>query len=132
MVGGVWSEVEKQDHINLKELKTAVFGLKMFTGTLQHTHIRLQIDNTTAVAYVNAQRGRKPELNEIARDMWNWAIERDLWLSAVLVPEVDNREVDRPPSHNTRWRLSGLWTRKFLTGWKRKWDLLTSTFLPPG
>ena len=81
----------------------------MFAGTLQHTDVRFQIDNTTAVVHVNAQGGKKHELNEIARDMWNWAIERNLWLSAVHVPGVDNEEANRASrlkyAVETEWSL---------------------------
>ena len=107
--GGPWSEIEKQNHINLKELRAAFFGLKMFASQLEHSHVRLQIDNTTAVAYINAHGGRKPELNQLARDIWSWAIPRGVWISAVHVPGVDNEEADRASrtqyGSETEWSL---------------------------
>ena len=107
--GGPWSEDERQGHINVKELTAAFFGLKMFAVHLHSTHVHLQIDNTTAVAYINAQGGRKSDLNEIARNMWYWAIERDLWISAVHLPGVENVEADRASrtqyGAETEWSL---------------------------
>ena len=93
--GGPWAGDELHWHINEKELQAVFFGLQTFCGRLHDTHLRLNIDNTTSVAYVNNQGGRKPALNEIARNIWNWAQERKLWLSAVHIPGVENVEADR-------------------------------------
>ena len=50
----LWSGEEIKWNINLKELMAGFIGLKLFTRC-QHclTHIHLQMDNTTAVHYMN-------------------------------------------------------------------------------
>jgi len=52
-IGGRWTQFEALKHINLLELQAAVFGLKSFADHIRGIQIRLQLDNTTAIAYVN-------------------------------------------------------------------------------
>ena len=80
--GGPWSGVESTWHINVKELLAAYLTLKTFCDTERDVHIRLKMDNITSVAYLNKKGGRKSHLNEIARQIWLWAIERNVWLTA--------------------------------------------------
>ena len=78
--GGAWTEEEQEGHINVKELMAAFLTLKSFCTDLRDLHIRLKMDNTTCVAYVNKKGGRIKSLNDITRDMWLWAEERNIWM----------------------------------------------------
>ena len=51
--GGRWSTVEARKHINYLELLAALFALKCFHTSLSGKHVKLMIDNTTAVAVIN-------------------------------------------------------------------------------
>ena len=53
--GGPWVGAERDLHINAKELQAAFFTLKAFCKHCSHLHVRLQVDNTAAVAYINAK-----------------------------------------------------------------------------
>ena len=66
--GGRWSMEEAEQHINCLELKAAILALKAFLkagmpppsqcqGNQAPRHILLEMDNTTAVAYVNRRGG---------------------------------------------------------------------------
>ncbi len=44
---------EQSKHINELELRAAFFTLLSFCGHLSEVHIRLMMDNTTAIACVN-------------------------------------------------------------------------------
>lgn len=50
---GVWSSRERDDHINVLELKAALLGLQALCSDIKDTHIRMHIDNRTAVSYIN-------------------------------------------------------------------------------
>ena len=52
-VGGRWTSLESTSHINILELQAAFFALKSFCRDTIKGHVQLQIDNTTAVAYIN-------------------------------------------------------------------------------
>ena len=48
--GGMLSPIESNDHINILELKAAWLILRCFCMDLSNVHIRISIDNTTALA----------------------------------------------------------------------------------
>ena len=54
---GPWTAQERKNHINYLELKAAFLGLQIFAAKLKDQHIRLIMDNTTAVAYLNHKGG---------------------------------------------------------------------------
>jgi hypothetical protein len=80
--GGRWTVAESSSHINYLELLAAYFALKSFCFKLTHCHVQLQLDNTTAVTYINKMGGtRSIELNELTKTMWEWCIEHSIWIS---------------------------------------------------
>ena len=95
-IGGRWTSGEATAHINILELQAAFFALKSFVSEESNTHVQFQIDNTTAVSYVNNMGGiQSPELNMLALDIWEWAIDRSIWLSAVHIPGKENTGADK-------------------------------------
>ena len=60
---------------NILELLAAFFALKRFCSHMNNCHIQIQIDNTTALAYINNMGGSKSkELNQLAVEIWEWCI----------------------------------------------------------
>ena len=51
--GGPWQIVERNQHINMLELKSALLALQTFVATKCNMHILLWLDNRTAIAYIN-------------------------------------------------------------------------------
>ena len=52
-------------------------------------------DNTTAISYINHMRSQKCEdCNSLAKEIWEWCIERNLWISAAHIPGCNNAEAD--------------------------------------
>ena len=96
-IGGRWIWEEKVDtHINMLELKAAFFALQAFLPQLKQQHIQFGIDNNTAVAYINKSGGTcSHRLTSLALEMWNFATERKLTLSAVYVPREENHIADK-------------------------------------
>ena len=101
---------EATNHINILELQATFFALKAFCNNTHHTHVQLQIDNTTVVAYINNMGGSKsPPLNTLAKEIWNWCIERDIWVSAVHIagkPNTSADNISRNFSDKHEWSLS--------------------------
>ena len=58
--GGLWSQIERKLHINCLELLVGSFAVKSFTKNRLCVHVRLRMDNTSAVAYVNRLGGLTP------------------------------------------------------------------------
>ena len=108
--GGRWTPSEAEYHINILELLAAFFALKCFCSHMSNCHIQIQIDNTTALAYINNMGGSKSkELNQLAVQIWEWCIIRNIWLSAVHIPGRLNTGADeksRVFSDNHEWMLN--------------------------
>ena len=51
--GGHWSPEEGNDHINILELKAALFAIKSFASKIKGKHVKIMIDNTAAVYIIN-------------------------------------------------------------------------------
>ncbi|XP_046737534.1 uncharacterized protein LOC124406221 [Diprion similis] len=92
---GFWNEEERKSHINILELTTAFFGLKCFANDLRYCDILLRLDNTTAISYINRMGGvRFARLSNLARKIWDWCEERDIWIFASFISSKDNFEAD--------------------------------------
>jgi len=109
--GGRWNEHETSEHINALELQAGFFGLKSLLDSVRHKHIRLELDNATAVCYINAMGGSvSPKCNYVAKNIWKWAMERDIWLSACHIPGTQNVAADQASrvfNDRTEWMLDG-------------------------
>ena len=55
--GGVWSPSEAELHINILELKAAYLTIQTFCRDLSKCHIIIEMDNSTAVTYINNMGG---------------------------------------------------------------------------
>ena len=68
------------------ELLAAFLALQSFVSQ-SNIHVRLKLDNTTAVSYINNMGGIRSEpLNTLAKKIWHWCMSREIWLSAQYVP----------------------------------------------
>lgn len=111
--GGRWSaeEVRMAQHsgINYLETLAAGIGLKALCSNLHDTHILLRLDNTTAVAYINNMGGIKSnDCNRMAQEIWDWCIQRNIWITAAHLPGKLNTEADlrsRRFNDRTEWML---------------------------
>lgn len=104
-IGGRGTTPEALKHINLLELQAAFFGLKSFA---EHIRGILQLDNTTAVAYVNNMGVSKSlELDQLAKDLWERSISWEIWVSAVYIPGISNVDADEQSRHFSE-SMSGL------------------------
>lgn len=108
--GGRWMPSEATLHINVLELKAAFFALKCFCSNVTNQHIRIFIDNTTAVSYINNMGGSKSVvLNSLAIKVWEWSIARNLWVSAVHIAGKLNIEADeksRKFNDKHEWKIN--------------------------
>ena len=73
------------------------------------THVRLKLDNTTAVACINTMASTKPQLMSLTANLWQWALNRKITLSAEHLPGSMNTIADHESriSDNTdgEWML---------------------------
>ena len=114
--GGLWDKDEREYHINYLEMKAVILGLQSLCGNITQKHIRILSDNTTTVAYINAMGGVKSQrCNEMAQQIWNWCIKRDIWLSACHIPQADTES--RKFNESTEWSLDSVVFDSILALW---------------
>jgi hypothetical protein len=107
---GQWIGHEIELHINNKELLAVFYGLKSLCRDDSNIHIRIMSDNVTTVSYVRKMGGIKSrKANDIAKDIWTWAEERNIWLSAAHIPGKHNSiadEMSRKFDSEKEWQLN--------------------------
>lgn len=108
-IGGRWNEQESCHHINFLELLAVSHSLKVFCKSSEKLHVHIKSDNSCTVAYLNKMGGvRSEQCNNLAKQIWEWCIERSIWLSASHIPGIDN-EADsesRKFRENVEWKLN--------------------------
>ena len=109
--GGRWParEIAENKHINCLELEAAKLGLQALRAKEKDVHIHLQLDNVTAVTFLNNMGGThsKP-CNKVARDIWLWCMRRNIWLTATHIPGIQNTTADKFSQKfqdRTQWQL---------------------------
>ena len=73
--GGRWSIQEKQDHINVLELKAGLLGIKAFQLKLSNIQVKLTMDSTTAISCFADGGGPIPR-NVM---FWQWLTDSSHW-----------------------------------------------------
>ena len=107
--GGHWTPEEASEHINFFEIKAVLLGLQSFVDKVSSQHVKVLIDNTTAVSCIN-QMGtcHSEKLNCIVIEIWGWCIQHDVWLAAAHIPGAVNIIADqesRKISSDLEWAL---------------------------
>ena len=105
---GQWSEMEQELHINHKELLAVLYTLQNLCSQKKSITIKVLTDNTTALTYITNMGGKVNSCNVIARKIWEWAIQRDIWLISAFIPGKLNSKADklsRSLNENTEWSL---------------------------
>ena len=84
---GPWTPTEAACHINELELLAALFALQSFTAKASDIFVSLQMDNSTAVCYVNKGGGsRSFSLSRVAGEISAWCENRRISIQAVYLP----------------------------------------------
>ena len=90
-------------------------------------HVRLMMDNTTAVACVNKMGTSHSELcNSVTKSIWDFCTERNIWISAAYIPGKANVEADeesRRINHDAEWKINSDMLLKALLCLKAKPDI---------
>ena len=108
---GRWCQSESRRHINYLELLASFHALQCFVSNSRSIHVRLALDNSTAVAFINNMGGvLSPLLDSLSKSIWEWCKLRDIFISAQHIPGKVNNQADtlsREISSNLEWSLNG-------------------------
>ena len=108
--GGNWCQQETELHIKVLEMKAAYFALKSFVSKLTGKHVKLMLDNSTAVFVItNMGTSHNEVLNRIAVEIWEFCMTNKLKLTVAHLPGSDNIIADKESRHIYReaeWMLN--------------------------
>lgn len=107
--GGRWNDAEAIFPINHLELLAIFYALQAFCSDLRNTHVSIQSDSTCAIAYINNMGGiASLRMDQLALEIWQWCLDRELFISASFIPGLWNSFADfasRNFSDSTEWML---------------------------
>ena len=93
---GIWSKSELVRHINYLELLAVKLILSSLLVDRRNIHGRVMSDNMTAVSSINSMGGcRSLDCNSLTKKIWDWAIDKNIWLSAAHIPGSNNVDADQ-------------------------------------
>jgi hypothetical protein len=85
-IQGRWTMELQKEHINVLELLAIKNGLFAFAKHMKNTAVQVYSDNSSAVAVLRKLGSiRSAKLNQIAMDIWEWAMQRDLIILALHI-----------------------------------------------
>ena len=87
-MGGHWADHEKA-HMNILELKAVLFGLKALLHDVRYKHIQVKSYHTTFIAILNNCGGVKLHLLNVTEEIFDWAYERKIGISAEYIKDFD-------------------------------------------
>ena len=112
--GGNWSPEDAQHDINYLEMLAVSLALKSFSSVVQGKHVKLLVDNTTAVTTINQMGPCHSRVNnQLSHQIWLWCIDHSVWLSLAHIPGKQNTEADRVKASAERNRMDfteAMWT----------------------
>ena len=107
---GQWNDWERELHINALELYAVLYGLKSLCDDLTNVHVKVRVDNMTALHYITKMGGVKSSrCNKVAKKIWLWCMHKNIWLSVAFIKGKENVEADqlsRVFDERTEWMLN--------------------------
>lgn len=94
-MGSWWSPTKAEKHTNELKLKAVFFSLCSLCNNVRNKHTSILSDNTTTI-YCNNMGGSKSRAyNIIAKEIWQFALERNNFLSLAYLPRKQNMLADK-------------------------------------
>lgn len=106
---GLWTESERQLHINVLELLAVKQGLLSFFSDMNNIHIHIFSDNSVTVTSLTRMGSNKTAINSVVRDIWLFCKDRSLNLTVSYIPGSLNNIADslsRSFNVELEWKLN--------------------------
>ena len=91
---GIWGVEESKSHINVLEMKGALFALKIYYKDMYKVSIHFKIDNTTTIVWINKQTVPNKEIFELVKEFWEFSMERKIHVFASYKKSKRNKIAD--------------------------------------
>ena len=102
--GGLWQSWEKEEHINVLEMKASLIALKTLVNGNHLKMVDLLIDNQTALAHiVKMGRPTNPTLITLIKEIWSPPTQKEINPTAEYIPSNLNKEADFESRNSKDW-----------------------------
>lgn len=122
LVSGTWSPTQRRWHSNKKELYAAIAAIKRNVKILQKSHVLIQSDNRTLIAYIRKEGGTKSlSLLALTFQLLQIIDKHQITLTAYYVPGRYNIIADRLSrgKQPAEWHLLPQGTAEVFRRWGR-------------
>jgi hypothetical protein len=127
---GPWTADQTLMHINSLELLGALYALQSFVKDSRGLSVKMYLDNSTTVCYINKGGGTKSAgLTNIAKTLADFCEQRQLTIIAVYLAGELNIEADkesRSDTDSSDWKLDQVVFGKIRDIWHTEIDLFSS------
>ena len=132
--GGPWSIIERQQHINVLELKAVKIAILTFHKRKPVNSIHLQIDNMAALSYLLKMGGtHSMELIQTSKEIWDYLHQHKITITAEYLPSKQNVIADWESRHvkdSSKRKLSPNIFKQITKKWgTRIWIFLPQVYL---
>ena len=106
--GGHWSVKESKSHINVLEMKDALFALIAYCKDMYKVSIHFKIGNTSTIVWINKQTAPNKETFELVKEFWEFCTERKIHIFASHIKSKRNEIADfesRKIRENLKWSI---------------------------
>ena len=108
-IGGQWTPLEANNHINYLETLAVFHALRAFHSSLSGKHVCVRIDNMTAVADIGKMgTSHSRKRNSLTREIWDWCLKNDVFLTTSHIAGKSNLIADaesRKSRKDLQWSL---------------------------
>ena len=91
---GHWSVEESKSHINVLEMKGALFTLKIYCKEMYKVSLHFKIDNTSTIVWIRKETAPNKEIYELVKEFWEFCMERKLHVFASHIKSKRNKIAD--------------------------------------
>jgi ribonuclease HI len=123
-VAGFWTSPQKEESINVRELTTIWYALRLHVKSIGNTHVQIYTDNMTALKYVTKAGGTASiQLQDLALQIHELISKHNITVSFQHIRGIHNTVADRLSRTQLPWyeqklptklfkRIEGRWGRR--------------------
>jgi hypothetical protein len=123
-VAGFWTSPQKEESINVRELTTIWYALRLHVKSIENTHVQIYTDNMTALKYVTKAGGTASiQLQDLALQIHELISKHNITVSFQHIRGIHNTVADRLSRTQLPWyeqklptklfkRIEGRWGRR--------------------
>ena len=108
ITGGHWSKEESLLHINMLEMKPALFAIQIYAKEFFNCTVHLNVDNTSTLFWINELTASNENIFKMVKTFRDICIQKNIWVKASYIESKHKKVADkesRKVHDNLEWTL---------------------------